>query len=103
VVQRIVWTRKALADLREIHDYIARDSPRYGQIQVERIQNAAEKIGRFPEIGRIVPEFPDGPWREVLTGNYRIIYRWDSESGRGLILAVVHGRQLLRPEMIGPG
>lgn len=103
MVQRIVWTRKALADLREIHDYIARDSPRYARIQVERIQNAALNIGRFPEIGRILPEFPDGPWREILTGNYRVIYRWDSESKRGLILAVVHGRQLLNATMIGPG
>ncbi len=103
MVQRVIWTRKALADLREIHDYIAKDSPRYAQIQVERIQTAALKIGRFPQIGRIPPEFPDGPWREVLTGNYRVIYRWDSESGRGLILAVVHGRQLLSLAMIGPG
>jgi len=103
VVQRVIWTKKALADFREIHDYIARDSPRYAQIQVERLQNAALKIGRFPQIGRIVPEFPDGPWREILTGNYRVIYRWDSESGRGLILAVVHGRQLLSAAMIGPG
>jgi toxin ParE1/3/4 len=103
VVQRIIWTRKALADLREIHDYIARDSPRYAQIQVERIQSSALKIARFPEVGRILPEFSDGPWREILTGNYRVIYRWDSGSGQGLILAVVHGRQLLNPTMIGPG
>jgi toxin ParE1/3/4 len=102
VVQRVIWTRKALADLREIHDYIARDSPRYAQIQVERIRTAALKIGRFPEVGRILPEFPDEPWREVLTGNYRIIYRWDSERGRGSILAVVHGRRSLRSSMIGP-
>lgn len=89
-----------MEDLREIHDYIAKDSKRYAQIQVERIQSAAAKIGRFPEIGRLVPEFPTGRWREILTGNYRVIYRPDPDRHQIVILAVVHGRRLLRESMI---
>jgi toxin ParE1/3/4 len=102
VVQRIVWTKKALEDLREIHDYIARDSRRYAQIQVERLQEAARKLSQLPEAGRVVPEFPSGPWREILTGSYRLIYRAEPGAGRIRILAVVHGRQLLRRTMIAP-
>ena len=79
MVYRIVWTKGALADLREIHDYIARDSKFYAKIQVERIQTAVLKLARFPEIGRAVPEFPESLWREVLTGNYRLIYRVDPD------------------------
>jgi toxin ParE1/3/4 len=102
VVHEVVWTRKALADLREIHDYIARDSRRYAQIEVERLQASALKASRFPEVGRVVPEFPGGPWREILSGNYRLIYRAAPDQGRLLILAVVHGRRLLQETMIGP-
>ena len=91
-----------MADLREIHDYIARDSKRYAQIQIERIQASALKSSRFPEIGRIVPEFPTRLWREILSGNYRIIYRFDPDRSQIVILAVVHGRQLLKESMIGP-
>jgi toxin ParE1/3/4 len=98
----LTWSRRSLEDLREIHDYIARDSKRYAQVQVERIQVSALKIGRFPEIGRIVPEFPTGLWREILTGNYRVIYRSDPDRRQIVILAVVHGRRLLKESMIGP-
>lgn len=103
MVLPIRWTRHALEDLRGIKEYIARDSKRYAEIQVTRIQEAALQATRFPEIGRSVPEFPNEPWREILTGNYRVIYRVDRKSDRILVLAVVHGRQLLTPEKIGPG
>lgn len=103
MVFRIDWTRKAIEDLRQIRDYISRDSRRYAQIQIERIQEAAAKTGRFPEIGRVLPEFPEAPWREILTGNYRVIYRVDAARRRIFVLAVVHGQQLLRESMIPPG
>lgn len=101
MVRRVTWTRKALADLRGIYDYIAQDSKNYAQIQVERIKTAALRAGEFPESGRIVPEAPHQEWREILTGNYRILYRVTDKKGRILILAVVHGRQLLKESMIG--
>jgi toxin ParE1/3/4 len=56
----------------------------------------------FPGVGRAVPEFPGEAWREILTGNYRIIYRVDSEGRRVLVLAVVHGMQILRAFMVEP-
>lgn len=102
MVHRIIWTRKALADLKDIHDYIARDSRRYAQIQVERLQESALNLARLPEVGRVVPEFPNSPWREILTGNYRLIYRVRPEERQILILAVVHGRRLLKKTMIPP-
>jgi hypothetical protein len=33
MVLRIVWTHKALADLRAIKDFISRDSKRYAELQ----------------------------------------------------------------------
>lgn len=102
MVLRVAWTRKALEDLRAIKDYISRDSKRYAQLQIERLRSAASHAGRFPEIGRTLPEFPEEAWREILTGNYRIIYRVDPEEKRVLVLAVVHGMQLLQASMVDP-
>ena len=102
MVHRIVWTRKALDDLRGIKDYISLDSARYAHLQIERIRSAASHLGHFPKLGRVLPEFPDEPWREILTGSYRVIYRLDVEGARIVVLAVVHGMQLLRATMIEP-
>ena len=62
--------KRALNDLHYIYGFIAKDSPRYAQIQVERIQGAVSKLADFPFMGRQVPEFPHLPYREVLVGNY---------------------------------
>ena len=89
---QIKWTNRALNDLREIHEFIAKDSPRYAQIQIEKIQKAVSNLAVFPSLGRQVPEFPHLPYREVLVGNYRVLYR--EEEKRVLVMSVVHGRRL---------
>lgn len=91
---QIKWTKRALGDLCEIYEFIARDSPRYAQIQVEKIQKAVSNLAEFTSLGRQVPEFPHLPYREVLIGNYRVIYR--EEEKRVLVMSVVHGRRLLK-------
>jgi toxin ParE1/3/4 len=103
MVLRVTWTRTALADLRAIQIFISKDSKRYAQLQVDRLRSAASHLGRFPEIGRTVPEFPHESWREILSGNYRIIYRLDPDGQQVFVLAVVHGMQILRAFMIEPG
>ena len=77
--QKIIWTLGALNDLNNIHEFIARDSRRYAQIQVENIQNAVSNLARFPLMGRNVPEFPHLPYREILVGNYRVLYRFKKD------------------------
>ena len=91
---QIKWTNRALNDLCEINEFIAKDSPRYAQIQIEKIQKAVSNLAVFPSLGRQVPEFPHLPYREVLVGNYRVLYR--EEEKRVLVMSVVHGRRLLK-------
>ncbi len=100
MVQEIIWAKRALEDLREIHDYIARDSERYAEAQIKRIQDTAARTLRFPKIGRMVPEFPSEEWRELLSGKYRVIYRHDSGNNIIRILAVVHVRRLLKKSLV---
>lgn len=96
MVQEIKWTKRAFADLYSIYEFIARDSKRYAQIQVEDIQNAVSKLNRFPMMGHYLPEFPHLPYREILVGNYRVLYRFKKEKKQILAMSIVHGRRLLK-------
>ena len=63
------WTHEAAEDLAAIHHYIARDSPRYAQLVVERLIQRIEQIPAFPEAGRIVPELGRRDIRELISGS----------------------------------
>jgi addiction module RelE/StbE family toxin len=96
VVRKIKWTLRALNDLQEIYSFIARDSIQYARIQVENIQSAVSKLTYFPQMGRVVPELSNLLYREILVGNYRVIYNFTEEQNQILIMFVGHGRQLLK-------
>jgi toxin ParE1/3/4 len=68
------WTEQAVADLGDIHGYIARTSPRYAAAVAARLVGAVEDVRPFPQSGRVVPELGDPAVREVIHGAYRVIY-----------------------------
>ena len=72
---KVVWTPSARDDLREIVQYIARDNPDAARRVGERILESVEVLGGMPELGRMVPERRDPTIREIIRGNYRIVYR----------------------------
>ncbi len=72
---KVVWTDEAFRSLKDIYEYISRDSENFAMLQVEKILSLESQIGGFPFSGRIVPEYSDKSVREILSGNYRIIYR----------------------------
>ncbi len=96
MVQKIKWTLRALNDLNNIYEFIAKDSRRYAQIQVENIQNSVSNLARFPLMGHNVPEFPHLSYREILVGNYRVLYRFKEDQEQIIVMSVVHGRRLLK-------
>lgn len=69
------WTEQAVQDLESIRDFIERDSPRYGRTVVERLVEATSRIEVFPQSGRMVPEVGREDIREIIVGDYRIVYR----------------------------
>jgi len=78
-VSRVRWTTRALADLREIGSYIARDNPEAARRWIERLRDRARKAALHPAAGRMVPERERPDLREVFVGSYRIIYRARAE------------------------
>ncbi len=75
----VLWTEFALEDLKIIYDYIARDSPVYADKFVEKLINRVEQLKNFPMSGRAVPEFNLEKIRELIEGNYRIVYKINSD------------------------
>ena len=96
---RIVWTSQALDDLRAIRDFIARDAPRRANAFVSRLIDAADVLEQRPLLGAIVPELRREDVRELIRGNYRIIYRADGS--RVTVLSVYHAARTLSPDVIG--
>jgi toxin ParE1/3/4 len=72
---RLYWTEEALKKLREIKLYIAADNPKAAEILIEEIFKKAEQLTSFPEMGKIVAEFPEKNLRELIHKRYRIVYQ----------------------------
>jgi addiction module RelE/StbE family toxin len=72
---KIVWTDLSVFDLKEIFDYISKDSKRYAENQVKRIKEKTSILKTRPKTGRVVPELEIKEIREIIEGNYRIVYR----------------------------
>jgi plasmid stabilization system protein ParE len=79
--------------------YISRDSAFYAAAVGRRIIASSERLERYPRLGRAVPELGSVSVRELIVGNYRLIYRLRGEYVE--IERVLHGSQDLLRNM-GP-
>ncbi len=91
---QIVWTNNALTDLSEIGEYIATDSRKYAEITVSKLYHKTKVLEEYPRIGRIVPEAEQENIREIIEGNYRIIYEIINDDI--FILTVHHSARILK-------
>jgi toxin ParE1/3/4 len=71
----INWTFNALEDLANIGDYHSLQSERYAKMLIDKLLFATDVLIRFPNIGRVVPEFHHDSVRELVSSPYRIVYR----------------------------
>ncbi len=89
---KVEWSPLALDRVSDIARYIAKDDPGAAERWVNQLFDAVERLGDFPESGRIVPEVGVRRIREVIFGAYRVIY---SVKDKVEILTVRRGSQLL--------
>lgn len=90
---RVVWSPLALDRASEIAVYIAHDNAAAAEKWINTIFAKTERLKTFPESGRIVPEINNNSFRELIYGNYRIIYR--IERNQVSILTIRHCKQIL--------
>lgn len=90
---KIIWSPLAIDRTTEIAEYIARDNPSAARIWIETLFDKVELLKSSPKSGRVVPETHREDIRELIYGNYRIIYR--VEENKISVLTVRHGTQIL--------
>ena len=94
------WTPQALDDLEAICLFIARDAPQIASVFADRAFRTTDRLVDHPRSGRVVPELNIEDIREIIMGNYRLIYRVRENEVQ--VLTLHHGARLLdASELVG--
>ncbi len=72
--------------------YILQDNPQAAIQFRKRAERALRRLTRYPESGRLISEFPDLPFREVIVPPYRFFYRREGKTF--WVVACWHGARL---------
>ena len=99
MAHQIRWSPKAISHLAEICGLISADSPYYASLFAQRAVALIERLGLFPEMGRVVPEYDNPNLRELIHQNYRIVYRHIGQAVE--VAAIVHAARMLT-DVLGP-
>lgn len=71
---KIIWSDSALNDLTHIYNYIAKDSVLYASRTIEKIYQRTNILYSYPKSGKPLLVNEGKRYRELIEGNYRIIY-----------------------------
>jgi toxin ParE1/3/4 len=91
----IVWSRLALARLKEIRAYVALDKPQAAERLAERIVAAVSALRNHPHLGRTGAE---PGVRELVIGGTPYIVLYRVRADRVLISTIWHGAQRKGPQ-----
>ena len=93
---RVEWTELAYAQLDEAMGFIELDRPDTAAHWFAAMLDEAERLARFPDSGRVVPEASRDEMRELIVSPYRIVYRRDADAV--FITMFLHVRQHLHAD-----
>ena len=71
----VQFTPSARAQFLAAITYIRRNNPGAARQFRQHAEQILRRLGQFPGSGRVIPEFPELPYREVLIAPYRFFYR----------------------------
>ena len=90
----VSWADTAADDLKGIIEYIAESNAANAKKILKKIKETASGLNRFPERGRIIPEFKDLGillYRELVVDPWRIVYRISERNA--FVLSVLDSRR----------
>ena len=95
-------TPSAEADIAEIWDYVAQDSPENATTFVLALEEQIASLEQFPERCPRIPEneILGTAYRHLIHGSYRTIFR--ITGSRVIVLRVIHGARLLKTSFFTP-
>jgi|WetSurMetagenome_2_1015567.scaffolds.fasta_scaffold1236324_2 toxin ParE1/3/4 len=88
---KIIWSRQAREDLRDIVTFIALDNPTAAEAFGYLLMTKVDALASFPRLGRVVPEENDEDIREIIFRPYRIVYQVIEKQRAVAIARVWHG------------
>jgi len=91
----IYFTTRSKYDIAEIVEYISQDNPQAARSWANSIFDEIRKLNDFHRIGRIVPEYSEDTIREIIKGQYRIVYKINQAEEEIDIIAVHHSKRLM--------
>ena len=90
----IIWTERATEEIVSIAEYLEQFSEYYASVVVDKLYKKVGVLRNFPRLGRVIPEIQEENYRELIEGNYRVMYEiFDEEII--LIQRVLHSSRLL--------
>jgi len=89
---KVRFTPSARAQFLSALTYIRQDKLSAATHFRDQAEKTLRRLEDLPESGRIIPEFPELPYREVIVSPYRFFYRIKNDTV--WIVAVWHGAQL---------
>lgn len=96
----VSWSQRARADLKALHDHIAKESPQNAKTVAREMPRRADAIEATPLVGRKVPELDEQSVREIPAYSWRIVYH--VRDGKVFIVTLVHKRRQVVPEQVNP-
>ena len=70
----VIWTQNATDEIVSIAEYLEQYSEHYASMIVKRLYEKVGVLKQFPKLGRVIPEMQDDQYRELIEGNYRVMY-----------------------------
>jgi len=74
MIEHVKFTPSADRQFLSLLEYIKADNPAAARDLRKRVGDSFDNVCTFPAIGRVVPEFPDLGFREIIIRPYRFFY-----------------------------
>jgi toxin ParE1/3/4 len=88
---KIRFANTAKVSLHSAINFIHQDNPAAANF-LKRVERTLRRLGKYPDSGRRIPEYPELPYRELLVLPYRFFYKIDGKTI--FIVAVWHTAQI---------
>lgn len=92
MTRRVRLTASARAQFLSALDYIRSDRPQAARDFRDLVNRSLLRLVDFPDSGRLIPEFPELRFREIIVVPYRLFYRVEEDIV--WVVAVWHSAQI---------
>ena len=89
---KLVFDDRAIADIENVFNWIAQDSPTTAKTVVDRLFSSTELLISFPFMGHVGQDPDTFEWA-VPRLPYIVVYEVDQAQQRVVVTAVLHGAQ----------